>query len=456
MLRRVPVAGGPAFPITEHPVSFGAAWASDGTVIYGTADGLWGVPAVGGDQTRLTTLSDGEIGHIGPHVLPSGRAVLFYTWTGNRDDARVAAYDLDTGEQRTLLRGTGPQYAASGHLVFWRGGSLWAVPFDPDRLETRGDPVPIREQVWADPLGWPHYTVGGAGTLLYRRGEPAAARRTIVWVDREGNETLLGLPPGPYAQARLSPDGRRVATGAFFPDGDVSIHDLERGRSTRLTFHSELDWLPTWTPDGGSVVFTSTRTGTVDIFLRVADGGGDVERLTDSPNIQAGFSFSSDGSLLLVNEARPDSRGDIVTLSMDGEGATEDLIATAAHEESPMVSADGRWIAYVSDESGRNEVWARPFPNVDDGRWQISTGGGIMPVWAQDGGELFYQVKENADAPLRLMAAAIETEPTFRHGRPRALFEGPYYAGIMSFDVSSDDERFLENGGARIDHSAAG
>ena len=141
--------------------------------------------------------------------------------------------------------------------------------------------------------------------------------------------------------------------------------------------------------------------------------------------------------------ARQDSRGDIVTLSMDGEGATEDLIATAAHEESPMVSPDGRWIAYVSDESGRNEVWARPFPNVDDGRWQISTGGGIMPVWAQDGRELFYQVKENADAPLRLMAAAIETEPTFRHGRPRALFEGPYYAGVMSFDVSSDGERFL-------------
>ena len=192
MLKRIPVTGGPPTSVAPtiglEGTGWGADWGPDDAVILGSNEGLWSIPVSGAERTQLTTISDGEIGHAFPRMLPNRRGVLFYTRIGNPDNARVEVYDFDTQERRTLLTGTSPQYAASGHLVFARQDSLWAVPFDQERAEVQGEPVPLDEEVWVNPLGIAHYTLSTSGDLVYRRGEPPGSQRTVVWVDREGNE----------------------------------------------------------------------------------------------------------------------------------------------------------------------------------------------------------------------------------------------------------------------------
>ena len=184
MLRRVQLAGGPPVTVGEAD-NWGATWGPDDTIVYGSDTGLWSMPVAGQDRTQLTTLAEGELGHHYPEFLPNGRAVLFYVRTGQRDRAQVAVYDFDRGERQTLLLGTSPQFASSGHLVFWREEALWAVPFDPDRLEVQGDPLPIEQGVRAEASGFTNYTLGGNGTLVYT-GVTQWPRRTLVWVDRGG------------------------------------------------------------------------------------------------------------------------------------------------------------------------------------------------------------------------------------------------------------------------------
>ena len=438
MLRRVPLAGGPAVPIATTQTR-GAAWRADGTLVLGSSEGLWRVSASGDERTQVTMVTDDERGHFGPQFLPSGRAVLFYIWRGDRDTAQVAVYDFDSGERQTLLDGASPQFAASGHVVFWRGGALWAGSFDPEGLEFRGEPLPIEDGAWADPIGLAHFAVSNDGTLIYRRGERPALQRTLVWVDRNGNEDVVPVEPGPYDTLRLSPDGRRIAIGT----PDITVYDLDRNRSTRLTFHSANDFFPIWTPDGEWVVFNSFRGGSVEIFRKAADGTGDAERLTNNPNFKAPYSFSLDGATLVMNEGRPDTQGDIVALSMGGDGTITGVIETEAQEDSARISRDGRWLAYASNESGRPEVYVRPYPNVDDGRWQVSRNGGTMPIWAPDGRELFYVTRDVPDGPLTVNMAAVETDPTFSYGQPRPIFSGPYVSFFSSYDVSSDGERLL-------------
>ena len=335
------------------------------------------MPVSGGERTPLTTVTEGEVGHYHPKFLPSGTAVLFSVFSGVGSESQVAAYDFDTGERRTLLPGTSPQFAASGHLVFWREGALWAVPFDPDRLEVQGDPLPIEHEVQANPLGFADYTLGEDGMLVYApaTGVSQGPQRTLVWVDREGNEEPVAAEPRPYAGVRLSPDGQRVVTTVQW---DIVIYDLGRERPTRLTFDPARDALPTWTPDGEWVVFSSFRTGPANLWRKRADGSGNVERLTTEGDLQAPFSFSPDGKMLVFTEGRTGNQTDIGLLPMDG-GSIEWLIETVDTDNRPAVSPDGRWIAYGSDEEGQFEIYVQPFPNADGGRFQISRAGGNSP-----------------------------------------------------------------------------
>ena len=452
VLTRVSLAGGRPITVAEWPgaVTWGATWGPDDTIVVGSNEGLFSMPVSGRERTPLTTLGEGEIAHVRPWFLPSGRAVLFFVSTGQRDEAQVAVYDFDTGRHRTLLAGTSPQFAPSGHLVFWRQESLWAVPFDPDQLEVTGEPLPVVEDVLSNPVGFANYDVTSDGTLLYTSADAAVvARASLVWVDREGNEEPVGAEPRDYRWARLSPEGRRIATylsaGGDAPD--VFIYDLDRDTLTPLTFDPATDYWPEWTPNGEHVVFASTRhAGPQNIYRKAADGTGPAHRLTTSRNPKGPNSFSPDGKTLAFGEVRPDTGGDLGLLSMDGEATIEWLLEESFFDTFGEISPDGRWIDYVSDEAGQNEVYVRPFPNVNEGKWRISTDGGVSPLWGPDSRELFYRTREGPGRPITIMMTVNDTDPTFNRGAPRRLFEGNYrmvFPNARMWDIAPNGERFL-------------
>ena len=443
VMKKVPLAGGPAITIADDPFRV-ADWGPGDTIVSGSEEGLWTGSAAGGDLRQLIAPAEGETGsYYAPKFLPNGRAVLFYIWHGSPEASQVVVYDLDTGQQRILLAGTSPRFATSGHLVFFREGSLWAVPFDPDRLEVTGEPRPVMEGVGVNPLGWAYYSVAHDGTLVYRPGSGGGGvERTLVWVDREGRKEPLPAPPRPYDTPRISPDGRYVALVVQDPENtDVMVYDLERETPTRLTFDPGPDRSPLWTLDGQRVVFASARDGRMNVYAKGADGTGPVERVTTRDTDQWPSSWSADGHTLVVTD-HAGAQWDVHVIALGAENRTEGLIETEFVETYPDVSPDGRWIAYMSGESGQMEVYVRPFPNVDDGRWQISRDGGFEPVWAPSGRELFFREGNTRD----MMVVAVETEPTLSPGNPEVLFEAPYRTGsprrARPWDVAQDG-RFL-------------
>jgi serine/threonine-protein kinase len=266
------------------------------------------------------------------------------------------------------------------------------------------------------------------------------ADHTLVWVDRQGREQPIKAPPRAYTYPRISPDGTKVAVYIFDQENDIWIWDLTRETLTRLTFDSRLDRMPLWTPDGRRIVFSSQRGGGDNLFWQAADGTGPVERLTESPNAQFPTSFSPDGTRLVFRDQTPDGASDIGVLALEGEPRATPLMQTAYAEWNPELSPDGRWIAYQSNESGREEIYVRPFPKVEAGRWQVSTRGGTRPVWARNGRELFYLVGQG-----RVMAVPIQPGPAFVFGNPQVMFDGPYLAPQpgRTYDVSPDGKQFL-------------
>ena len=352
----------------------------------GPTKGCGVFPAAGGERTPLTTITEGEIGHYSPKFLPNGRDLLFYVYAGAGNESQVAVYDADTGQRRTLLTGTSPQFGSSGHLVFWSEGSLWAVPFDADRLEVRGVPRSIEQDVAADRRGLAEYALGKDGTLLYRPAgsEAEGARNTFVWVDRHGVEEPVAAEPGPYFSVRLSPDNQKILTEVPDPDApNLVVYDLARGTRTQLTFDPADDDYPIWAPDGERVFFASSRAGNFNVYAKAADGTGPVDRLIPSPNAQAPHAISPDGKTLVFAEIR--SSIDLGILSLEGDSTIDWSLEEEFYESFAAISPDGRWIAYVSDQTGQFEVWVQPFPNVDGRRWQISRDGGIFttlgPGW---------------------------------------------------------------------------
>jgi serine/threonine-protein kinase len=286
-----------------------------------------------------------------------------------------------------------------------------------------------------------------------------------VWVTRQGHEDpIVAAPPRAYLQPRLSPDGTRVAVFIDNQQGDIWIYDLARQTLTRLTDAPAPDQYPVWTPDSRRIIFGSARAGAINLFWQAADNTGTVERLTTSPNAQSPTSISPDGTRLIVRETVPKMGFDLRVLAMDpsaplgtgpatppgaGRSATapeasprrtEPLVQTTFLEENGELSPDGHWLAYQSNESGRFEVSVRPFPNVDSGYWTISTTGGMMPLWARSGKELYYLTLDGA-----LMAVPVHSTPAFSAGTPTKLFDTRYYAtgNARTYDVSRDGQTFL-------------
>ena len=448
-LKKVSVSGGAPLTLCDAPDSRGGSWVSDDTIVFTpiAAGGLWQVSAAGGTPQQLTSfdLTKGETGHWFPQSLPGGRAVLFRVQP--RSLNRIEVLSLETGERKVLIeRGTDARYVPTGHLVYAQGetpGTLLAVPFDSERLEVTGAPAPILEGVMQSPVSnLAQFSFSSQGSLVYVPGGVQEQGFTLVWVDRQGAVDPLPAPPRVYLNARLSPDGQRMAVTIAENPSDVWVYDISRDTLTRLTFEGD-NRLPVWTPDGERVTFRSDREGPRNIFWKPADGSGAAERLTTSAGEQTPSSWSPDGQLLAFYERYADETGttsnrDIWVLPLEAERKPQPFLQTPFEETAGMFSPDGRRLAYVSNESGRLEVYVQPYPGPG-GKWQISTEGGTEPVWARNG-ELFYR---NGN---EMMAAEITTEPTFSAGTPRLLFEGNYQSSggaLAQYNVTSDGQRFL-------------
>jgi eukaryotic-like serine/threonine-protein kinase len=450
-LKKISVSGGAALTLGDAVFPRGANWGSQGTIAFAPTNGsvLKHVPEGGSTPQSLTRFEKGESSHRWPEFLPGGKAVLFAAGqaAGNWINTQVAVQLVGTGERRNLIQGgTSPHYALSGHLVYVQGGSLMAVPFDPQRLTVVGAAAPVVEGVMQSPVsGGAQYSFSATGSLVYVSGGVHAAQNRLVWVNRNGTEQPLAAPARAYLNPRLSPDGQRVAVGITEQDSQVWLYDLSRETLTRFTFEGNSNQYPVWKPDGKRIAFQSNKEGVPNLFWQLADGSGALERLTTSEDTQTANSWSPDGQLAFI-EINPTTGWDIWVLQMGGPSAgTEQarkalaFLRTPFNESAPRFSPDGRWLAYVSDESGRFEIYVQPYPGPG-GKWQISTEGGTEPVWNPNGRELFYRSGD------KMMAVDIATQPSFAAGKPKVLFAGQYVPTPVTFpnyDVSPDGQRFL-------------
>ena len=454
-LRKMSVLGGPAVTLSEGGGQpHGASWGEDDRIIFSLNDngGLRRVSAAGGEPEVLTTpdTEQGEASHRWPEILPGGRVVLFTISSGLTAEAKqVAVLNLDTGEQTVLIPvGSNPRYSPTGHIVYGTGGTLRAVPFDFDRLDVSGDPVPVLEGVMTkDGSGAANFSLARDGSLVYATGGAGGGEtNTLVWVDRDGREEALGAEPGGYTWVRVSPDGAQLALDF---DGDVQTYDTVRGTFNRVTTDPGADQYPLWTVDGERLVFESNRGGSLELFWTLADSTGTPERiLSREGNLVAVMpeAWTADGTTLFFVAAT--AVIDIGVLSMEGERTAELLIQDEFGTAAPAISPDGRWIAYHSDLSGQFEIYVQRFPALG-GRQPISTSGGRVPRWSPDGTELFYQSLDGR----QMLAVPIVTAPTFTAGAPEVLFEGAYLASIAAirpYDLTPDGERFvmIKPGGA--------
>jgi serine/threonine-protein kinase len=283
------------------------------------------------------------------------------------------------------------------------------------------------------------------GVLVYVAGSGAGPQRTLMWVDRQGQETPIVAPPRAYVYPRLSPDGTRVALFVNDQERDIWLWDLARRTLTRVTFDPAVDIYNEWTPDGGRLVFSSERAGVRNLFAQAADGTGAIERMTESPNTQNASAVSPDGTRLIFAETTTETGVDILQMSLNGARRVTPLLQTQFNEQNGILSPDGRWLAYEADNSGQLEVYVRPFPEVSSGNSQVSTGGGTRPLWARNGQELFYLSPTGA-----LMRVGVERGPSWRATTPSMVlqasegaFRVPYQNLGRTYDISPDGRRFL-------------
>jgi serine/threonine-protein kinase len=450
--QKTTTTGGPIVPMGGMLAGTrGATWGLAGIVAASTdpGTGLVLTSAVEGTLETLTTpdTARGESDHLFPRFLPDGHHVLFtITSSEGVDRSQIALLDLETREYRVLIAGgNDAQYVASGHIVYGVSGVLFAVPFDLASLEVRGTPVPVVDGVATQSSGAVSFAGADNGTLAYISGGPqTSVARTVVWVDRNGVEEPLGLPPRNYQYVQLSPDGKRLALDVREDENDIWIWDFERRSLQRLTFDPGLNRAPAWSGDGSRVAFSRTVGGSEEVYWQAWDGSGAPEQLTrDSPDLVLPNDVSTDGRYVFVfNATMP---RDVLMVPTEGAPTTPvAIISTPASEENATLSPDGRWLAYQSNESGRYEIIVRSFPDVESGRWQVSTDGGTAPRWSRSGRELFYYYNDGRSG--RLMAVDVDTATVFSARAPRLVFEGPYEAPQTSrqiFDVSLDDQRFL-------------
>jgi serine/threonine-protein kinase len=454
-LKKISVQGGAAITLCDALNDRGGSWGSDGTIVFAPDNrvALSKVSSSGGTPQPLTILDKqaGEITQRWPQVLPGSGAVLFTSSATGADfeGGDIVVYSA-SGQRKTLQRGGFyAGYVRSGHVVYMHEGTLFAVPFDLKQLEVTGQPAPILEGVATNPsLGVAQFSFSETGNLVYVAGRRVQGV-SIYWMDREGKFTPLRETRADYYNPAFSPDGKRLALG--INDGkraDIWVYEWERDTLTRLTFAGEANTFPVWTPDGQRIVYSSQeKGGTLNLWWIRADGAGDAQHLAESKSPQYAGSWRPDGKVLAFRQFNPGTNYDIMTLAIEGDeksgwkpGDPKPFVNSAFGEWEPAFSLDGRWLAYMSYESGSPEVYVRPFPGPG-GKWQISTGGGGYPKWSHNGKELFYETLDN-----KIMAVSYSASgDSFHADKPQLWSPGQFTdrgAGISNFDLHPDGKRF--------------
>jgi Tol biopolymer transport system component len=450
-LKRVAVSGGPVLTLANAPEFRGASWGEDGTILFNRGrGGLVRIAAEGGEAHEVTELDPArrEMDHRWPQHLPGGRGALFVV-NGDGAVQGVAVLDLQTGLSWLLVADAGsPRWSPTGHILFGRGGLIYAAPFDVGRLQLTGPPLPVVEGVtmWNNPgavgssAGNVYYSVAPDGTLVYSPLLASLPNRTLVWVDRQGRRTPVTSRQLTYNDARLSPDGARVVAVVDWGPGtprEALILDLKREAWTKIA--SDADWLDeslSWMPDGKRLLLGVLSKTQNRLFLVPADEPGLLEELYVG---QARMAVPTpDGRDVLFCSNPGPGEWDIWRLPLDGTRRPEPFLVTPAPEGNPSFSPDGRFVAYRSDDSGRAEAYVRPYAGPGS-RHMVSTQGGISPQWSRDGREIFFMSRAG------MMSAAVRTLPTFGSEPPRKLFEVPeeIVTGLRFYDATPDGQRFL-------------
>lgn len=450
-LRKVSVNGGTPLTIATVREPRGGAWVGD-TIVYApdTVEGLWAISASGtGEPRELTTADAGERSHRWPSPLPDGDRVLYAVQFLGRTygEGSIRVLSLSDGTSQEVHRGGAfPTYAASGHLLFMQESTLFAAPLDEVSLALTGSPVPVVEEILAQSggeqidSGSAQFDVADNGTLVYFADRGLASELSLIYVDMDGRRRPVGLEPGAYQSPRFSSDGRLLTLHVGNEIGsDIWTIDLERGTRNRITSLVN-SVMPVFSPDGANIAYGSTgeARASADIYFGpVADPSAHTQ-LTNVENITLPGSFSPDGTQLSYAQVDQERGYDVGILDIES-GIMTPLVATAAREQSPDFSPDGRWIAYDSDETGRSEVYVVATDGTGRGR-QVSTEGGIFPRWASDGGDLYWR---NTN---QMMAAAIDISAEgFVSDPPRELFVGGYLgvSDYSSYDVNPNGEGFV-------------
>jgi len=468
-LKKVSVTGGASVPLCDAPAGRGGTWADDDTIFFTPAATtnvvVMRVPAAGGTPVAFGVLSKDAVSQRWPQVLPGGKGVLYSenSSTANWDAGNIVIVPLSGGTPKIVVRGGYyGRYVASGlaspkrsereggHLLYMQQGTVFAIPFDLDRLEPAGQAVPAVEGVEAFlNTGGIQLSVASEGTLVFVPGTAATAANPIDWMTRDGKTAVLRAAKSDWASPRFSPDGQKLALE--MSDGkqrDIWVYEWARDTLTQLTFDAGQDRSPVWTPDNRHIVFNSDRAkaGISNLYWANADGTGEVTRLTDSPDVQVASSWHPSGKFLAFQQPRRETGWDLMILPMEGDatrgwkpGAPTLLLGTPGAEVMPMFSPDGRWIAYFSNEAGGGsfDVYVRPFPGPG-GKWRVSTQTGLFPHWSPTAHELlFLSQGQVMTAPYSVVG------DSFRVDKPQ-VWSPTHYIGLGTnnpYDIHPDGKR---------------
>jgi eukaryotic-like serine/threonine-protein kinase len=448
-LKKMEASGGAAQILADAQTNRGGTWSRDGLIVFApnVGDVLYRVSALGGPVTPVTTLdaSKNQIGHNWPYFLPDGRHFIYLAQSSQPGNSAIYVGSIDSKEPKFLLNSeASAAYAPPGYVLFLRGRTLMAQPFNADTLQLAGDPVPIVEQIgYSATTARTLFSVSSTGVLAYRPNIPSNTQ--LVVYDRGGKQLEKLGNEGDFMGLSLSLDDKRIVVSRLDPDVgsyDLWIVESEGGKALRLTFDQTNETFPVWSPDGSRIVFTSNKNGEANLYQRLSNGAGTDELLYGSNDLKAATDWSSDGQFIVYEDRDPKTDHDLWVLPRSGDQKPSVVVQTTFNEMKGRLSPDGKWIAYQSNESGTTQVTVQTFP-PSGARWQVSTNGGYQPKWRRDGKELFYVA-----ADKKLMVVQVKADGNkLEIGPPQPLFEMPIgnfpLNGSPFYDVTRDGRRFV-------------
>jgi Tol biopolymer transport system component len=445
-LKKIQVGAGAPNVLCDAPNGRGGTWSADNIVLFApsTTGPLLRVDAAGGSPAPATTLDDsrGETTHRWPSFLPDGRHFLYAAVSGGQRPSETRVGSLDSREVTSLFAGDSLTTYASGHLFFWRDGGVMAQPFDPGARRLSGDPASVATPVGQGVgVGYVSFSASQTGVLVYSRGISRPISQP-TWKDRVGRLISTASEPGDYLNIALAPDERRAAvalTTGTPENRDLWLIDFTRSGRVRLTSDPASETLPVWSPDGTRIIFGAVKAGAYGLYVMKADGSGSEELLSKFDEQSNPLDWSRDGRFLLYYNQSPKTGWDLWALPLTGDKKPFPFLQTAFNEDNGTFAPDTKWIAYVSNESSRDEVYVQPFPPTG-AKYRVSSNGGTYPTWRGDGRELFFLQPDGT-----MMAAPIKVGSGIEPGIPQALFPSgiPLLGNRHQYAVTKDGQRFL-------------